>query len=126
MKSSLLSRLSLVCLLLMLSATMAMAQVSVYSEAPVVAKSGYWNLVTDKSTRDYTLVRFYNDQNELLYEERLNGICLDSWQSPAAHRRIARMLGTTLRQVQQLQSKELISKRMLELNREMQRLYAVR
>lgn len=126
MKTSLISRISAACVLVVLSATMAMAQATVYSEAPIVAKSGYWNLVTDKSTPTYTLVRFYNDAHELLYEERLEGVCLDPCKSLASHRRIARMLGTTLQQVQRLQANSLVSTKLVALNRHTQRLYASR
>jgi hypothetical protein len=126
MKTSLISRLSAACVLVVLSATMALAQTTVYSEAPVVAKSGYWSLETDQSTPTYTLVRFYNDEHELLYEERLEGVCLDPCKSITSHRRIARMLGTTLQQVQRLQANSLISTKLVALNRHTQRLYATR
>ncbi|WP_375435193.1 hypothetical protein [uncultured Hymenobacter sp.] len=126
MKTSLLSRLSLVCLLLILSATMAMAQQVVYTESPVIATSGYWNLITDQSNRDHTVVRFYNDQHELLYEERLEGLCLDPCKSRAAHRRVARMLGATLQQVQRMQSNSMVSTKLIALNRHTLRAYAAR
>ena len=38
---------------------------------------GYWNLETNLTTRDYTIVRFYDGQDQLVYEERLAGLCLD-------------------------------------------------
>ena len=126
MKTSPLFRSSLVCLLLLLSATMAMAQKVVYTEAPVIAKSGYWNLVTDQSSRDYTMVQFYNDQHELLYEERLEGLCLAPCKSRAAHRRVARLLGATLQQVQRMQSNSMVSTKLSALNRHTLRAYAAR
>jgi hypothetical protein len=126
MKSSLLSRLSVACLFVVASVTGATAQKVMYSERPVVANSGYWTLETDQSTRDYTVVRFYTDQHEMLYEERLSGVCLDPCKSVASHRRVARMLGTTLQQVQRLQSNSMISERLVALNRQTQRLYAAR
>ncbi|UOQ68015.1 hypothetical protein [Hymenobacter volaticus] len=126
MKTSLISRLSLVCLMLMLSATMAMAQKVVYSEAPMVAKSGYWSLVTDQSDRSHTVVQFYNDQHELLYEERLDGLCLNPCKSRAAHRRVAKMLGATLQQVQRMQSNSMVSTKLVALNRHTLREYATR
>jgi len=126
MKTSLLFRLSLLLVMLLFSATGAMAQKVMYSEQPVVAQSGYWTLETDESNRDYTDVRFYNDQHELLYQERINGVCLDPCKSGVAHRRIARMLGTTLQQVQRLQSNSLVSTRLVAQNRYTQRTYAAR
>jgi hypothetical protein len=125
MKTSLLSRLSLSCVLLALPVSMAMAQTKVYSEAPIIAKTGYWTLQTDSQARDHTLVRFYNDQHELLYEEQLKGVCLDPCKSLAAHRRISRMLGTTLQQVQRLHNNSVVSTNMVALNRHTQRLYAM-
>ena len=112
MKNLLLFRLSLLGLLLGLSTTLAVAQKAIYSEAPVVATSGYWSLETDASQPDYTTVRFYNDQHELLYAEHLRGVRLDPGKSIAAHRRLSRLLGTTLQQVQQLQSSSLLAGRL--------------
>lgn len=126
MKTSLISRLSLVCLMLMLSVTMAMAQKVVYSEAPMIAKSGYWSLVTDQNDRSHTVVQFYNDQHELLYEERLDGLCLEPCKSRASHRRLAKMLGATLQQVQRMQSNSMVSTKLVALNRHTLREYATR
>jgi hypothetical protein len=103
-----------------------MADPSVYSEAPIVAKTGYWTIVTDSQIRDHSIVRFYNDKHELLYEEQLDGVYLDPTKSVAAHRRISKMLGTALQQVQRLQTNSVVSTNMVALNRHTQRLYAVR
>jgi hypothetical protein len=105
---------------------MATAQKVVYSEAPVIAKSGYWSLETDQSDRNYTLVRFFNDQHELLYQERLDGLCLDPCKSPANHRRVARMLGNTLQQVQRLQSNSMVANKLVSMNRHTLKAYATR
>lgn len=126
MKTSLLSRLSAVCLTLVLSSGIVKAQTTLYTEAPIVAKTGYWTLQTDAKDPSYTLVRFYNDNHEELYQERLNGVCLDPTKSVACHRRISRMLGTTLAQVQQMQSNSMVSKGFVNLNRQVQRTYAQR
>jgi hypothetical protein len=126
MKTSLLSRLSVACLFVVASVTGAMAQKVVYSEQPVVATSGYWTLETDKSVGDYTVVSFFNDQHELLYQERLNGVCLNPCKTPSSHRRMARMLGTTLQQVQRLQANSMVSTRLMASNRVVQRAYATR
>lgn len=40
-------------------------------------QEGYWVVETNLRTRDYTLIRFYTDQHQLLYEERLAGYSLD-------------------------------------------------
>lgn len=126
MKTSFFSRLSLICLPLLLSATMATAQKTLYSETPMVAKSGYWCLQTDSQDRDHTLVRFYNDQHQLMYEELLNGPCLAATLSPAAHRRVARTLGTALQQIQRMQSNSVVSVQLATLNRYTQRQLAMR
>ncbi|TGD80771.1 hypothetical protein [Hymenobacter wooponensis] len=126
MKTSLISRLSALCLTLVCSTTLAMADPVIYTESPIVAKSGYWTIVTDPQLRDHSTVRFYNDQHELLYEEQLNGVYLDPSKSLAAHHRISKMLGTTLQQVQRLNTKCAVSSNMVALNRHTQRLYAVR
>ncbi|TGE08729.1 hypothetical protein [Hymenobacter fodinae] len=126
MKTSLLSRLSAVCLFLVCATTLAKADPVVYTESPIIAKTGYWTIVTDSQIRDRSTVRFYNDQHELLYEEQLNGVYLDPSKSLAAHRRISKMLGTTLQQVQRLSTNCVVSTHMVALNRHTQRLYAVR
>lgn len=126
MKTSFFSRLPLVCLLLLFSATGSMAQQAVYSEAPTIAKSGYWSLVTNQSTPDQTLVRFFNDQHELLYEERLVGLGLDLLESRAGHRQLARLLGTTLQQVQRMQNNSLVSKNLVALHRHAHPAYLAR
>jgi hypothetical protein len=40
-------------------------------------QEGYWVVETNLLTRDYTLIRFYTDQHQLLYEEKLAGYSLD-------------------------------------------------
>ncbi|GAB2781422.1 hypothetical protein HNQ93_001217 [Hymenobacter luteus] len=125
MKTSLLSRLSLLGLTLALSSTLAQAQTTFYSEAPIIAKSGYWTLETNPRQQDYTIIRFYNDDHSVLYEERLNGICLNPLKNQATHRRMARMLGTALDQVQRLQANSVVATNVLALNRRYtQRAYA--
>ena len=39
----------------------------------VVPDRSYWVVGTNLKQRDYSVVRFYNQHNELLYEERLTG-----------------------------------------------------
>ncbi|MBX0290076.1 hypothetical protein K3G63_06480 [Hymenobacter sp. HSC-4F20] len=126
MKTSLLSGLGLLCLMAILPTSGLQAQTAVYSEAPVVAKSGYWSLLTDPKRQDYTLVRFYNDGHELVYQERLDGIYLNPLKNRATHRRISQMLGTALEQVQRAQSNSAISGSLVALKRQTLRLYAVR
>ncbi|UOQ76882.1 hypothetical protein MUN84_20710 [Hymenobacter sp. 5516J-16] len=127
MKTSLLSRLGILCAsLVVLPASLALAQTTSYSEAPVIAKSGYWMLETDPKRPDYTVVRFYNDQHEELYQERLSGICLNPLKNRATHRRVAQMLGTALDQVQRMQSNAVISTTLASTARRMPRTYAVK
>ncbi|TLM91779.1 hypothetical protein [Hymenobacter jeollabukensis] len=88
--------------------------------------SGYWNLETNLSTRDYTIVRFYNDQDELLREERLDALCLNLSQGTPLCRRTARLLNTTLAQVLHDPASPTQLAAQLGQNRRIQRVYAVR
>ena len=92
MKNSAILRLSalLVCLFL---TTLAQAQT-----APA-ALPGYWNIETNLTTRDYTIVRFYNGQDQLVYEENLPNLCLDFSRRPRQGRRTKSQLDATLQQV---------------------------
>ena len=87
-------RLSLVLLFLSL-ASLVQAQT-----APAAANAlpGYWNIETNLTTRDYTIVRFYNGQDQLVHEERLDNLCLDLSRRRQC-RRIKSQLGTALQQV---------------------------
>lgn len=73
MKTSALLRLAFG-LLFLLASPLAQAQTT---PAPAPAQPGYWNVEINRATRDYTLVRFYDGQDRLVYEERLDGLCLD-------------------------------------------------
>ena len=66
------------------------------AQAPA-ARPGYWNVETNLTARDYTLVRFYDGQDRLVYQERLAGRCLDLAR-PATRRcrRTARRLNQAL------------------------------
>ena len=92
MKNAAFLRLSalLVCLFL---TTLAQAQT-----API-AQSGYWNLETNLTTRDYTIVRFYNGQDQLVHEETLPSLCLDFSHRKGLCRRTAKQLNVALQQV---------------------------
>ncbi|GEO05655.1 hypothetical protein AAE02nite_33190 [Adhaeribacter aerolatus] len=41
------------------------------------AGQNYWVVETNLKQRDYSIVRFYNRHNELIYEEKLNNIYLN-------------------------------------------------
>lgn len=64
-----------------------------------VALPGYWNIETNLTTRDYTIVRFYNGQDQLVYEENLPNLCLDLSRRKARGRRISQQLTVALQQV---------------------------
>lgn len=66
---------------------------------PAAVLPGYWNVETNLTTRDYTVVRFYNGQDQLVYEERLDNLCLDLSRHPRQRRRIKSQLGIALQQV---------------------------
>ncbi|GAA3927761.1 hypothetical protein [Hymenobacter algoricola] len=91
---------------------------------------GYWNLETNLATRDYTIVRFYDAQDQLMYEERLDNLCLDLSGGTSLCRRTARRLDVALQQVLRNPSSAGETTTMLALqlgqNRRVQRSYAVR
>ena len=61
---------------------------------------GYWNLEINRTTRDYTIVRFYDGQDQLVFETRLDGLCLDLAQGSAQRRqRTAASLSLALQTV---------------------------
>ncbi len=51
-----------------------------YALLPAAAQttpSGYWVVETNERTRDQSVVKFYDLNDQLLYEERLEGVHLD-------------------------------------------------
>ena len=93
MKTSLISLLSL--LLFVFTSLQARAQAPAATPAP----AGYWNLETNLTTRDYTTVRFYNGQDQLVYEETLPNLCIDLSRNAGLCRHTKAQLTATLRQV---------------------------
>lgn len=123
MKNSAILRLSalLVCLFL---TTLAQAQT-----APA-ALPGYWNIETNLTTRDYTIVRFYNAQDQLVYQERLDHLCLNLVKGKGLCRRTGAQLNQVLARVladpqAARQSTSLLAQQ-LEQNRRVQQVYAAR
>ncbi|RAK70186.1 hypothetical protein [Hymenobacter edaphi] len=96
------------------------------AHAQQAPKSGYWNLETNLTTQDYTIVRFYNDKDELLREERLDALCLNLSQGTPLCRRTARLLNATLAQVIQNPAGSTQLAAQLGQSRRIQRVYAVR
>jgi hypothetical protein len=124
MKNLLISRLSLLAVLFGLSVTVAAAQTTTYSEDGKPG-TGYWTIESDKSHRDYSIVRFYTAQHEQIYQERLNDFCLDPSKGTARCRRTARMLSNALVQVQQTRNTSMVANG-LGLYRRLPRAYAAR
>ena len=62
--------------LLLLAAPASYAQALTATPAPTDLP-GYWNLETNLTTHDYTIVRFYDGHDQLVYEERLPQLCLN-------------------------------------------------
>jgi hypothetical protein len=121
------SRFGLVLVLLgMLLAPAAQAQTKTQ---PAPAAGGYWNTETNLTTRDHTIVRFYNAAHELVYEERLDNICLEQGQNTACSRRTTRLLSQALQQVlttpEAARTPGLLAQH-LGTDRRLQRMYAVR
>ncbi|RYU78057.1 hypothetical protein [Hymenobacter persicinus] len=109
MKTSLISRLSLLAVLFGLSVSVAAAQNVIYSEDAQKPGAGYWTVETDQSRRDFSIVRFYTPQHEQIYEERLNEVCLDPSKGTARCRRTARMLSNALVQVQRTRNNSMVA-----------------
>jgi hypothetical protein len=95
MKNPIIFRLSVLLLLLCL-APLAQAQT-----LPAASLPGYWNIETNLTTRDYTIVRFYNGQDQLVYEETLPNVCLDLSRRPGRCRRTKSRLDVALQQMLQ-------------------------
>ncbi len=125
MKTSILVRLSLVLFLLLLS-PLTHAQ----TRPTAAARPGYWNVETNLTTRDYTIVRFYNGQDQLVYEESLPNLCIDLAPRKGICRRTTRQLNKTLEQLLRDpaaagQTTTLLAQQFGQ-NRRVQRVYAVR
>ena len=69
MKNSLIFRLGLGLFLLLSPLAHAQSQPA--------AQLGYWNVETNRTTHDHTIVRFYSVQDQLVHEGRLNVLDLD-------------------------------------------------
>ena len=67
------------------------------SALPLAA--GYWNVETNLTTRDYTIVRFYNAQDQLVYQERLDHLCLNLVKGKGLCRRTGAQLNQVLARV---------------------------
>ena len=116
---------------LRLSALLVFLFVSTLAQAQTTpAAPGYWNIETNLTTRDYTIVRFYNGQDQLVYEENLPNLCLDFSRRAGQCRRTKSQLDATLQQVLRdpaaaSQSASLLAVQFGQ-NRRVQRLYAAR
>lgn len=84
----------------------------------------YWNLETNNLTRDYTIVRFYNNQDQLVYEERLDDLCLDLSKRRRASRQLAGALQQVLRERAAYTSGTLLAQQLAAKPR-LQRAFAV-
>ncbi|QHT67888.1 hypothetical protein GXP67_15195 [Rhodocytophaga rosea] len=63
--------------------------------AQLLSNEGYWVVESNINTKDFTVVKFYDNTHSLIYEEKLTGICLD-----ISRRKIVKMLNRTLKMVQ--------------------------
>ena len=117
------------CLLPLLTLVLLAAPATAQTRA-AVPTAGYWNLETNLTTRNYTMVRFYDSHDQLVYEERLDNLCLDLSRRTGLCRRTARQLTLALKQVLRdpaavARTTALLSERFGQ-NRRVQRVYAVR
>ncbi|MGY3087499.1 hypothetical protein ACVWYF_000525 [Hymenobacter sp. UYAg731] len=111
--------------LFLLLSTLAHAQV----QTPP-AQAGYWNVETNRTTRDHTIVRFYNAQDQLVYEERLDELNLDLRKGNRCCRRTTQQLNvalaTVLRDPAAARSDAGLLAQQFGQDRRVQRVYAVR
>ena len=123
MKTTLIFRLA-VGLLCFITSSGSFAQAGAAPALP-----GYWNVETNLTTRDYTIVRFYNQQDQLVYQERLDNHCLDVTKNTSKCRRTSRKLTATLqlvlREPSTYASNTLLAQQ-FDSKRRSQRAYAVR
>jgi len=106
-------------------ASLAQAQ----TPAGPLALPGYWNTETNLTTRAYTIVRFYDGQDRLVYEELLPNFCLDLSRRPGLCRRTKSQLDQTLQLVLRdptLAQKPTLLATQFGQDRRVQRVYAVR
>ena len=91
------------------------------------ALPGYWNLEINRTTRDYTIVRFYDGQDRLVHEERLAGLCLDLARPGRRSRRTAHQLNQALAHVlRDPAAAPTVLAQQLGQDRRLQHLYATR
>ena len=97
---------------------------------PASPQPAYWNVETNLTTRDYTIVRFYNGQDQLVYEERLDGLNLDLRKGNRCCRRTSQQLNVALATVLRNPAAARLDASLLAQafgqDRRVQRAYAVR
>ncbi|TGE24783.1 hypothetical protein E5K00_06145 [Hymenobacter aquaticus] len=126
MKYLLFFRLGLLTILLVAGVSLrATAQTRVYTEDADQPGLGYWTIETDPAHRDYSVVRFYTPEHEKIYEERLDGLCLDPSRGTTACRRTARMLSASIVNVRRERAASMVANG-LGMYRKVPRTYALR
>ena len=89
-----------ICLRLACGLLLLLGSLAGHAQGPTsTALPGYWNLEINRTTRDYTIVRFYDGQDRLVHEERLAGLCLDLARPGRCSRRTAHQLNQALAHV---------------------------
>ncbi|MBJ6109837.1 hypothetical protein JAO73_12515 [Hymenobacter sp. BT523] len=100
------------------------------AQSAAVTTAGYWNLETNLTTRDFTIVRFYNAQDQLVYQERIDGLCLNLNSARPLCRKTAAKLNLALQRVLDDpglgQVNTALVAQQLSADRRVQRVYAVR
>jgi hypothetical protein len=112
-----------------LSLLLLFLSITAQAQTRPAAQPGYWNVETNLTTRDYSVVRFYNAQDQLVYEERLPNLCLDLSHRTGS-RRVRRQLNGDLQLVLRnptiiAQTSDLLA-RQFGQSRQVQRTYAAR
>ena len=120
MKTLVIFRLSLVLLFC------AFSELAHAQQPAAPAQLGYWNVETNLATRDYTTVRFYNGQDQLVYQETLPNLCLDLSRHSGRRRRASQQLTVALQQVLHDPATGTLLAAQLGQNRRAPRSYAAR
>jgi hypothetical protein len=63
--------------ILLLPALLTSGLTAAQAQDPARMKGAYWVVETNRYDPSYSIVRFYDHQDQLLYEEKIRGVSLD-------------------------------------------------
>jgi hypothetical protein len=62
---------------------------------PYATETGYWVVESNTITKDFTIIKFYDSQHQLMYEEKMEGVYLN-----IKKRKHVKMLNNRLKMVE--------------------------